>query len=64
MESIRTNATKRQIVYAQLSSSNEMQFTNGIQWTEELSIHTNGTNRKASFTNGDFLPMVPLVRVS
>ena len=24
------------------------------QWTEELSIHTNGANRKASLTNGDF----------
>ena len=23
------------------------------QWTEELSIRTNGTNRKASLTNGD-----------
>ena len=34
------------------------------KWTEELSIRTNGANRKASLTNGDFLPMVPLVRVS
>ena len=34
------------------------------QWTEELSIRTNCTNRKASLTNGDFLPMVPLVMVS
>ena len=34
------------------------------QWTEELSIRTDGANRKASLTNGDFLPMVPLVRVS
>ena len=34
------------------------------QWTEELSIRTNGTNRKASLTNGDFLTMVPLVKVS
>ena len=46
-----------------------MQFTSGIpmvyQWTEELSIRTNGANRKASLTNGDFfLPMVPLVAVS
>ena len=24
------------------------------QWTEELSIRTNGVNRKASLTNGDF----------
>ena len=24
------------------------------QWTEELSIRTNGANRKASLTNGDF----------
>ena len=34
------------------------------QWTEELSIRTNGANRNASLTNGNFLPMVPLVRVS
>ena len=34
------------------------------QWTEELSIRTNGVNRKAFLTNGDFLPMVLLVRVS
>ena len=34
------------------------------QWTEELSIRTNGANRKASLTNGDFLPVVQLVRVS
>ena len=34
------------------------------QWTEELSIRTNITNRKASLTNDDLLPMVPLVRVS
>ena len=34
------------------------------QWTEKLSIPTNGANCKASMTNGDFLPMVPLVRVS
>jgi len=33
------------------------------QSTEELSIRTNGTNRKASLTNGDHLPIVPLVRV-
>ena len=33
------------------------------QWTEELSIRTNGANRKASLTNGDFLPMLPLVTV-
>ena len=31
---------------------------------EEISIRTNGANCKASLTNGDFLPMVPLVRVS
>ena len=30
------------------------------QWTEELSIRTSGANRKASLTNGDVLPMVPL----
>ena len=24
------------------------------QWTEELSIRTNGANRKASLKNGDF----------
>ena len=36
-----------------------------FQWTEELSIRTNGANCKASLTNGDFfLPMVPLVAVS
>ena len=29
MESIRTNGTNRQIAYARLSSSSEMQFTNG-----------------------------------
>ena len=34
------------------------------QWNEELSIGTNGANRKVSLTNGDILPMVPLVRVS
>ena len=34
------------------------------QWTEELSSRTNGANCKASLTNGDFLPMIPLVRVS
>ena len=34
------------------------------QWTEKLFIRTNGTNRKASLTNGGFLAMVPLVRVS
>ena len=41
-----------------------MQFTNGIPMAEELSIRTNGANRKASLTNGGFLPVVPLVRVS
>ena len=34
------------------------------QWNEELSIGTNGANRKVSLTNDDILPMVPLVRVS
>ena len=34
------------------------------QWTEEISIGTNGANRKASLTNGDLLPMVPLAWVS
>ena len=33
------------------------------QSTEELSIHTNGTNPKASLTTGDHLPMVQLVKV-
>ena len=31
--------------------------------TEELTIRSNGTNRKASLTNRNLLPMVPLVRV-
>ena len=31
--------------------------------TEELAIRSNGTNRKASLTNRNLLPMVPLVRV-
>ena len=31
--------------------------------TEELTIRSNGTNRKASLTNRNILPMVPLVRV-
>ena len=33
------------------------------QWTEELSIRTNGVNCKASLTNSDFSPMVPLVTI-
>ena len=33
------------------------------QWTEEISIGTKGAIRKASLTNSDLLPMVPLVRV-
>ena len=41
-------------------------FTIDFVWTghEEISILTTGANRKASLTNGDFLPLVPLVRVS
>ena len=31
--------------------------------TEELTIRSNGTNRKASLTNRNILPMVRLVRV-
>ena len=54
------NGTNREIAYARLSSSLQMVY----QWIEQLSIRTNGANRKASLTNGDFLPMVPLVRVS
>ena len=34
------------------------------QWTEEIAIGTNGANRKASLTNGDLLPKVPLAWVS
>ena len=31
--------------------------------TEEFTIRSNGTNRKASLTNHNLLPMVRLVRV-
>ena len=34
------------------SLANSLQMV--YQWTEELSIRTNGANRKASLTNGDF----------
>ena len=27
------------------------------KWTEELFLHTNGTNRKLSLTNGDFFEL-------
>ena len=46
------------------NGTNEMQFATVYQWTEEISIRTNGANHKASLTNSDFVPMVPLVRVS
>ena len=51
-------------------------FTNGLPHDYYFSIcslqmeyrsaasFSNGANRKASLTNGDFLPMAPLVRVS
>ena len=45
-----TIGTNRQIVFVWLSGVNEMQLTNGDQLNEKLTIRTNGTNRKASFT--------------
>ena len=34
------------------------------QSTEEFSIRTNGANLNASLTNGDYLKILPLMRVS
>ena len=34
------------------------------QSTEEFSIRTNGANLNASLTNGDYLTILPLMRVS
>ena len=45
-------------------SSNEMQLTKGIPMDWGAFHSWNGANRKASLMNGDFLPVVPLVRVS
>ena len=57
------NGTNRPLVFAGLTSVNEMQFTKVYRSTEELTIRSNGTNRKASVTNHNLLPMVRLVRV-
>ena len=46
------------------NGTNEMQFANGIPMDWGDFIGTNGANRKASLTNGDLLPMVPLAWVS
>ena len=58
---IGTNGTNRQIVHARPWGVNicslQMEYRSAASFS-------NGANRKASLTNGDFLPMVPLVRVS
>ena len=58
---IGTNGTNRQIVHARLWGVNicslKMEYRSAASFS-------NGANRTASLTNGDFLPMVPLVRVS
>ena len=57
-----TNGTNRPFVFARLTSVrciSPMEFRSN----EELTIRSNGTNRKASLTNRNLLPMVRLVRV-
>ena len=58
---IGTNGTNRQIVHARPGGVNicslQMEYRSAASFS-------NGANRKGSLTNGDFLPMAPLVRVS
>ena len=61
-----TNGTNRQIVFArpydfQVLMRCSLQIV--YQSPEKLTIRANGTNRKASLTNRNSLPMVRLVRV-
>ena len=51
------------IVYARPSGVNYAVYKWHLS-AEQISIRINGANRKASLMNGDFLPMVPLVRIS
>ena len=58
-----TNGTNRPFVFARLTSVMRCSLQMVYRSTEELTIRSNGRNRKASLTNRNLLPMVRLVSV-